>query len=56
MIDDKIPGDKRDTCPLLASGSEVLWMVGGRMNERYKITPETVRILAVHYQGGTCYE
>lgn len=56
MIDDKIPGEKRDTCPLLVSGSEVLWMVGGRMNEKYKITPETVRILAVHYQGGIGYE
>lgn len=30
MIDDKIPHEQRDTLPLLAAGSEVIWMIGRR--------------------------
>ena len=30
MIDDKIPQGQRDTLPLLAAGSEVIWMIGRR--------------------------
>ena len=30
MIDDKIPQEQRDTLPLLAAGSEVIWMIGRR--------------------------
>lgn len=52
MIDDKIPAELRDKVPLVTCGEEVLWMVGGRMNEKYKITPNTKRVLEVRYQGG----
>ena len=34
------PG-KRDRILLLAAGAEVLWVLGGRMNADYKITPQT---------------
>lgn len=30
MIDDKIPQGQRDTLPLVAAGSEVIWMIGRR--------------------------
>lgn len=52
MIDDKIPQEKRDSFPLIVSGHEVLWMAGGRISERYKITPQTRRVLELQYQGG----
>ena len=39
MIDEKIPSEYRDSIPLIACGKEILWMVGSRMNERYKINP-----------------
>ena len=34
MIDEKIPREQRDKIPLITEGSQVLWIVGGRMNER----------------------
>ena len=52
MIDEKIPAEKRDTVPLVTCGEEILWMVGGRMNERYKINPQTRKVLVLNYQGG----
>lgn len=52
MIDEKIPREKRDEIPLAAAGSEILWIVGGRMNERYKITSETKNVLEIKYKGG----
>lgn len=56
MIDEKIPRQLREHIPLVVSGQEVLWMVGGRMNERYKITPHTRRVLELRYQGGSQHE
>lgn len=52
MIDMKIPREQRDRVPLAAIGSEVVWMVGGRINDRYKITSRTGRVLELQYQGG----
>ncbi len=52
MIDEKIPAEKRDEIPLIACGKEILWMVGNRMNERYKINPQTRKVLVLNYQGG----
>ena len=52
FIDEKIPSRERDRILLLTAGSEVLWVLGGRINARYKITPQTRRILEIQYQGG----
>jgi tRNA(Ile)-lysidine synthase len=55
FIDGKIPSAERDTIPLLACGSEVLWIVGGRINERYKIQADTRNVFQVRYQRGETY-
>ncbi len=47
MIDEKIPRDKRDKIPLLASDSEVWWITGYRMSEGAKVTEQTGRILRI---------
>lgn len=47
MIDVKIPADVRDGVPLIASGSDVLWVVGYRISEAYKVTKETKRIVRI---------
>ena len=47
MIDKKIPKEKRDEIPLLAEGSHVLWMMGYRISEAYKVTENTKTILQV---------
>ena len=56
MIDEKVPREQRDSISLITEGSEVLWIVGGRMNERYKITSETKNVLEIKYQGGKYHE
>jgi tRNA(Ile)-lysidine synthase len=55
VIDGKIPSAERDAIPLLACGSEVLWIVGGRINERYKIQADTRNVFQVRYQRGETY-
>lgn len=53
MIDEKIPREKRDKILLLAEGSHVLWIVGYRISEYYKVTERTKNILQVQLDGGT---
>ena len=53
FIDEKIPRERRGSIPLLAEGSHVLWMIGGRISEYYKVTEQTERILKVQLDGGT---
>ena len=52
MIDEKIPRQKRDEMLLLAEGHHVLWIVGRRISEFYKVTDETKQILQVKADGG----
>lgn len=47
MITEKIPREDRESIPLLAEGSHVLWMVGSRISEYYKVDRNTKRILQV---------
>lgn len=47
MIDEKIPEESRGTLPLLASGSMIAWVVGGRISEHAKVTEETENILEI---------
>jgi len=47
MIDEKIPKSKRDDILLLASGSEVYWVIGYRISESVKITDETVKVVKI---------
>ena len=52
MIDEKIPRQERDRIPLLAEGNHVLWIVGYRISEYYKVTENTKQILQVQADGG----
>ena len=49
LIDAKISRTERDQIPLIALGQEVVWLVGYRINEMYKVSETTTRILAVVY-------
>ncbi len=51
FIDEKIPGYMRDRTALLADGSHILWVVGGRISSEYKVTDRTRRVLRVKYGG-----
>lgn len=45
MIDEKIPRQLRDQVPLLADGSHVMWVIGYRISEFYKIGPDTSQVM-----------
>lgn len=45
LIDDKVPREARDGLLLLASGHEVLWVIGRRRSSRYPVTEDTRKIL-----------
>ncbi|MBI2873635.1 MAG: tRNA lysidine(34) synthetase TilS [Firmicutes bacterium] len=45
FIDLKIPQGERDLVPLVASGDEIIWVVGWRVDDRFKVTQGTKRLL-----------
>jgi len=52
LIDEKIPREKRDELELIADGNEIVWIVDGRLSEKYKITDETTDIVSIKYIRG----
>ncbi len=47
FIEEKIPREERDRVPILADGNHVLWAIGKRISEYYKVTEKTKTILQV---------
>lgn len=47
MITEKIPAPYRDKIPVLAMGKHVLWLVGRRISEYFKVSGNTKHILQV---------
>lgn len=45
MIDEKIPREKRDQMLLLADGNHILWIIGYRISDNYKVSDTTKRVL-----------
>ena len=52
MINEKIPAADRGRIPLLADGSHILWVAGGRVSEAFKVSGDTERILEVKFKRG----
>ncbi len=51
FIDYKIDRDERDRIPLVCDGDEIMWIVGLRISEKYKITDKTTRILEIIFRN-----
>lgn len=47
FVDEKIPQKDRGRIPLLADGKHIIWVVGGRISEDYKITESTRHVLKI---------
>ncbi len=46
FVDEKIPRDERDKIPLLINNNkEIVWVVGHRLDERYKVDKTTMKVL-----------
>ena len=52
MIDAKIPQAWRGRIPIVCSPQHILWVVGWRIDDRAKITPQTKRILRLKFERG----
>jgi tRNA(Ile)-lysidine synthase len=49
FVDEKIPRHMRDEVPLVCDGNHVMWVVGHRVSEYYKISENTTRVLEISY-------
>lgn len=52
FTDEKIPVSERTNMWLMAEGSHVIWIIGGRISEHYKVSSDTQTILEVEYTRG----
>ena len=52
LINKKIVKSKREEIMLLADGSKILWVIGYRISEDVKVTPETKRVLRLCIEEG----
>lgn len=50
FIDEKIPKDLRDKIPLIVDKESILWVIGYRTDEKYRITDKTRNILKISYE------
>ena len=53
FIDQKIPVSQRDHLWLMAKDSEIMWIVGDRMSEAFKIDTDTTTVLELVYIEGS---
>ena len=47
FIDEKVPFYKRSSIPLLVGGDSIVWVMGHRLDERFKLDNDTKKILKV---------
>ncbi|MFP4698331.1 MAG: tRNA lysidine(34) synthetase TilS [Eubacteriales bacterium] len=52
FIDIKVPKEERDSIPLLACEKHIIWIIGYRISEVYKVTEDTKRVLIVEIEEG----
>jgi tRNA(Ile)-lysidine synthase len=44
-VDQKVPRDERNRIPLIVSGDDIIWIVGYRADDRFKVTEKTTRVV-----------
>ena len=49
FIDEKIPLMQKHSIPILESDGSVVWVCGKRLDDRYKITPETKSVVRLEF-------
>ncbi len=49
FIDSKIPREQRDKMPLLCIGNEVIWVIGDKISDKFRVTENTKSIVKIEY-------
>lgn len=49
FIDEKISKEEREKIPLVLDGDEIIWVVGYRISEKYKVGSSTKNVLVLEY-------
>lgn len=50
LIERKVPIEERDKVPILISNGEIVWVVGYRIDERFKVRNETRRVAVIQVE------
>ncbi len=56
FVDSGVPRHARHRVPLLVSGDEIVWVGGHRLDDRFKVTPATVKTLRLTLTTGAASE
>ena len=56
FMEEKIPVDQRKGVWLLTCGEEVIWVVGHRISEAYKVEKNTREILEITYKEAASWQ
>jgi tRNA(Ile)-lysidine synthase len=51
FIDEKYSIPEKESAWILASGNQLVWIVGKRLDDRYKITDKTKKIVRIKFSG-----
>jgi tRNA(Ile)-lysidine synthase len=54
FVDAKVPKNLRDRIPLICCDSEILWICGGTVSEKVKVTPLTQRMILLEINERIC--
>jgi len=49
MIDEKIPVNLKSSVKVMVSDEDIIWVVGYRIDDRYKLTKDTTKVLRIEY-------
>jgi tRNA(Ile)-lysidine synthase len=50
FVDEKVPVPDKESSWIMASGKKIVWIMGYRIDNRFRITPSTRRILKLRFQ------
>ncbi len=51
FVDEKIPVPEKERAWILASGNKIVWIMGHRIDNRFRITSKTTRVLLLRFQS-----
>ncbi|QZY54724.1 tRNA lysidine(34) synthetase TilS [Crassaminicella profunda] len=51
FIDEKISREERNQIPLVCDGEKIIWVIGHRMSEKYKVQKDTKMVLVLTYRN-----